>query len=45
MIFGPMDETEMKQYLQEMNTLEEKIDKRKKQAYQAVESLEESTTT
>ena len=41
MIFGPMDETEMKQYLHEMNTLEEKINKRKKQAYQEVESLEE----
>ena len=42
MIFGPMDEVEMKQYLQEMNTLEEKIDRRKKEAYKAVETLEES---
>lgn len=42
MIFGPMDECEMKQYLHEMNMLEEKIDKRKKEAYKEVETLEES---
>lgn len=42
MIFGPMDETEMKQYLQEMPVLTEKIDKRKQEAYKAVETLEES---
>ena len=42
MIFGPMDENEMNQYLHEMNLLAKKIEKRKKEAYRAVETLEES---
>lgn len=41
MIFGPMNEMEMKQYLQEMQVLETKIYERKKEAYEKVETLEE----
>lgn len=42
MIFGPMNENEMKEYLQHMSTMEEALDRRKKETYRAVETLEES---